>query len=479
MRSAVVSGATQGSAFVLRTASMIVMARLLFPADFGLVGMVTAVTGFMAFFHDFGLSVASVQRTSVTHEQISTLFWVNLAVGTLLSLVCVAIAPALARFYSEPRLLTITVVLGAGFLLNSSAAQHRAMLQRGMRFGALAVIDTLSLLSGIVAGIGMALSGMGYWALVMMNVTPALFGATGTWVATRWIPGRPSRNSGIRSMLVFGGTVTLNNLLVYVAYNVDKMLLGRVFGADVLGLYSRAYQLINIPTENLNSTISQVALPALARIKDDPQRLRSYFLQGYGLFFAVLAPLTVCGAVFADEVIYVFLGARWHDAAIVFRCLAPTILVFAIVNPFGWLMLAMGNTGRSLRIAFVLVPVVITGYALGLPWGGQGVALGFSAAMVTLAIPIVMWSTRDTLFTLRDVISQLLPVFTSIAVAATVILTTSGRLRQIQPVFVRLVIETGVFLGVYALFLLVVMKRQTTYSKILVDLRQRPIPVKA
>jgi hypothetical protein len=139
----------------------------------------------------------------------------------------------------------------------------------------------------------------------------------------------------------------------------------------------------------------------------------------------------------------------------------------------------MGNTGRSLRIAFVLVPVVITGYALGLPWGGQGVALGFSAAMVTLAIPIVMWSTRDTLITLRDVISQLLPVFTSIAVAATVILTTSGRLRQIQPVFVRLVIETGVFLGVYALFLLVVMKRQTTYSKILVDLRQRPIPVKA
>jgi O-antigen/teichoic acid export membrane protein len=474
IRGATAAGGAQAAAFVLRLGSMVIMARLLYPEDFGLVGMVTAVTGFMAFFHDFGLSVASVQRVSVTEEQMSTLFWINVGAGTALAGLCILLAPLLVRFYGESRLLPISAVLGTGFLFNASAVQHRAILQRSMRFGVLAVVDSVSLVVGISAGIGLAIRGAGYWALVIMTIAPTVVGAGGMWLTTRWRPGRPKRRTGVRSMLIFGGTVTLNNLLVYFAYNADKMLLGRFWGADVLGLYGRAYQLINIPTDNLNSTISQVALPALARLQKDPQRLRDYFLQGYGLFVATVIPITVACGLFSEDIVQLFLGARWRDAAPIFRLLAPTILVFAFVNPLGWLMIATGYARRSLWIAVVLAPTVIIGYSLGLPWGARGVAVGFSAAMMTLVVPIITWAKHDTLITFRNILSELIPPLAAILAAAFVNLPLQMQTGHFNNVLVRLTLESLVLFIVYGVILLFAFGRFRTYSKVLADLRLRP-----
>jgi O-antigen/teichoic acid export membrane protein len=369
-------------------------------------------------------------------------------------------------------------VLGLGFLFNSSAVQHRAILTRNMRFGALAVIDTLALFAGIATGITLALLGMGYWSLVIMTVAPTAAGAIATWVATGWMPGRPRRRSGVRSMLMFGGTLTCNSVIVYLAYNADKILVGRFCGAGALGLYGRAYQLINIPTDNLNSTVSQVALPALARLQSDPKRLRSYFLQGYGLFVAVLVPVTCAFALFADDVVLVFLGRRWLDAAGLLRLLAPTILVFALINPLGWLMLATGRTMRSLKIALVLAPVVIAGYSIGLAGGASGVALGFSAAMVLLAPPTVCWATHGTPITARDIFNQVAPLLIPIGASAGIVLALGTSIRQLHAAPVRLIVETSVLVAVYLFVLLVAMDRKTTYAGIIHDLRSWTRPAK-
>jgi PST family polysaccharide transporter len=473
VRGAVVAGAGQATSFVLRTGSMIVMARLLFPRDFGLIGMVTAATGFMAFFHDFGLSVASIQRVTVTEEQMSTLFWVNLGAGALLATVCAVLAPVLVRFYGEPRLLPLTVILGLGFLFNGAAVQHRALLQRQMRFLAVAVVDSGSLLAGVVVGISMAASGLGYWSLAAMIIVPSIVGAAGTWIATGWIPGGPRRHTGVRSMVIFGGTVTFNSLVVYVAYNTDKMLLGRFWGPDVLGLYGRAYQLLSIPTENLNSTVSQVALPALSRLQNDPTRLATFFLRGYGLFFSVVAPITFACALFSEDIIRVFLGPRWSDAAVVFRLMSPTMLVFALINPLSWLMLMTGRTVRSLRIALVIAPTVIISYFIGLRGGARGVALGFSGAMVALALPVIMWAKHGTSVRLRSIGGEVAPPLFSIAIGALVVIAMKGYLASVQLPLARLTLETALLFAVYAVMLLFVMNRRAEYVKLLHDLRRR------
>ena len=219
-----------GADFLLRLLSVMILARLLAPKDFGLVGMVTAFTGVLSLFRDFGLSAATIQRETVTDEQISTLFWINLAFGAILATLTFAMAPAIATFYHEPRLFGVTAVLSLGFFFNSAGVQHGAMLQREMRFTALAVIGTLGSLVGTLIAIAGALSGYGYWSLVAMTVANPLIVTLGVWVAASWIPGLPRRRVGIRSIMRFGGTVSLSGLLIYVAANLEKVLLGRFWG---------------------------------------------------------------------------------------------------------------------------------------------------------------------------------------------------------------------------------------------------------
>jgi O-antigen/teichoic acid export membrane protein len=160
----------QAATFLLRVGSLMILARLLDPKDFGLLSMVTAFTGVLSLFRDFGLSSATVQRATITEEQISTLFWINILVGGALALLTVVSAPMLAAFYHEPRLSAVTIALAAGFLINAAGVQHSALLQREMRFTALAVINIAALiLSSAIAILG-AKAGYGYWALVAMNI---------------------------------------------------------------------------------------------------------------------------------------------------------------------------------------------------------------------------------------------------------------------------------------------------------------------
>jgi O-antigen/teichoic acid export membrane protein len=394
----------QGANLLLRVMSLIVLARILEPTDFGLIGMVTAFTGILGLFRDFGLSSAAIQQQTVTDEQVSTLFWINVVVGILLGCLTLGMAPVVAAFYREPRLLRITAVLAIGFFFNAAGVQHGALLQRQMRFTALAVINTVALVVGTAIAIGGAKAGWGYWSLVAMTITVPLIITVGSWCATTWVPGVPHRQSGIRSMMHFGGLVTLNSLVVYVASNCEKVLLGRFWGVDALGLYGRAYQLINIPTENLNSSVGEVAFSALSRVQNEPARLRSYFLKGYSLLLAMTLPLTLVCAIFADDVILVALGPKWKAAADIFRLLAPTILVFAIVNPLAWLLSSLGLSGRLLKMGLVVTPFMITAYIIGLPHGPQGVALAYSAIMLLWIIPAIAWAVHGTVFSIRDIL---------------------------------------------------------------------------
>jgi PST family polysaccharide transporter len=154
-----------GGEFFLRLGSLMILARLLGPKNFGLMGMVTAFTGVLGLFRDFGLAAAAVQRTTIVEQQMSTLFWVNVLLGVLLGLVALAMAQIIAAFYHEPQLFGVTAVLASGFLFNAAGIQHSALLQRQMRFTALAVISIISSIVGIAISLGGAEAGYGYWAL--------------------------------------------------------------------------------------------------------------------------------------------------------------------------------------------------------------------------------------------------------------------------------------------------------------------------
>ena len=462
---------SQAASFVLRIGSLLVLARLLNPTDFGLVGMVTVVTGVFGLFRDAGLSMVTIQRSSISEAEISALFWLNMLVGTVLALLCAAAAPGLVAFYHEPRLLWVTLTLAAGFLFNAAGVQHCAVLQRQMRFGALALADIAALVVSTAVGIGMAIGGYGYWALVGMGVTLPAVSTFGYWMIGPWWPGMPKKVAGIGSMIKFGGAMTLNGVIVYVAYNTDKVLLGRIWGAETLGLYGRAFQLINIPTDNLNSAVGSVAVSALSKLQDSPERFRSYFLKGYALLVALTIPITVACFLFATDIVAVLLGQKWLGVAPIFRLLAPTILALALINPVTWVLFAMGRVRRSLHMAFVIAPVVVTGYIAGLPYGPQGVALGYSVMMALLTVPMILWALKGSVVHPGQLLRAVRPPVLSALLGGVAGFAVASLMGNESRPLVRLVAEVSAMTAAYLASLLYLTGQKDFYFGLIRDLR--------
>jgi len=349
VRGGAVTMTAQAAKFVLGTGSTMILARLLTPEDYGLIAMVTAVTGFVAMFKDMGLSMATVQRAEINHGQISTLFWVNVAVSVLLMLAACALAPGIAWFYGEPRLTWITLALAGGFIFGGLTVQHQALLRRQMRFSTLSTIEVSSMVAGILTGVLSALWGLGYWSLVWMQLSQALAMALGVWITCRWKPGLPARGSGVRPMLAFGGNLTGFSIVNYFARNLDNVLIGWSCGSRQLGFYSKAYSLLLLPLQQVNAPISSVAIPALSRLQHDPKRYTDYYLKSAGLIVALTAPLVVFMAVESNEIVTVILGGQWEGAAAIFFVLSFACLVQPAAVTAGWVHVTTGRPYRMLK----------------------------------------------------------------------------------------------------------------------------------
>ncbi len=391
----------QGIGMALQIGTTVILARLLLPTDYGLQSMVFTLTAFFSLFKDAGLSVATVQRENLTNDQISTLFWINTGLGILLTVIVAAAAPLLAAFYKEPRLFWLTVASASIFLLHSLSVQHRALLDRSMRFATSAKIDILCSVSSALVAVSMAALGFGYWSLICQNISLPLVGTIAVWVAMPWTPGRPRWTPELKSMVRFGGTVTLNSVVVYIAYNVEKILLGRYWGPAPLGIYGRAYQLATLPVQQLIGAVHTIAFSVLSRMQGEMERLQRAYLKSLSLIVSLTIPVVIGSGLFADEIVAVVLGPKWAEAAPVLRLLAPTVMFLALVNPFSWFLRATGQVRRSLNTAFLICPVVILGIIVGLRYGPRGVALGYSSAMILLFVPIVAWATYGTGITAR------------------------------------------------------------------------------
>ena len=462
----VVSVGSQTLRFVLRTGSMMVLARLLTAEDFGLQGMVVVMTGFLALFRDAGLSAVTVQRDTVSHDQVSTLFWINVTVGVVLAAALALAAPLVAAFYRDARLAPICVVSACAFVVHGFSIQHYALLQRQMRFVTLGIIEIAAVAIGAAVGVGMALLAYGYWALVAIAVVTPLVTAIGCWASMPWLPGAPRRARGMRSMLSMGGTLTLDSVVVYLGANTEKILLGRYWGAEALGVYGRAYQLISLPADLLTSGVATVALPSLARLQNDPERLHRAFLKGYSIVVALTIPTTVACALFADDIIEIMLGPKWNEVVPVFRLMVPSILALALINPLAWLLISAGRARRSLNIAFLIAPVSVVGAALGLPFGPKGVAVTMSTLMALLAVPVILWARAGTTMTARDVWHALRGPLIAGTVAAVVGIGVSFAVDAMVPAPANVVLGAALIYGINFVVLLGPLKQAGLYREL-------------
>jgi PST family polysaccharide transporter len=243
--------------------------------------------------------------------------------------------------------------------------------------------------------------------------------------------------------------------------------LGRFWGVDALGLYGRAYQLINIPTSNLNSAVGEVAFSALSRLQDDPARRKSYFLKGFSLVLGLTLPITIACAFFANDVVVVLLGPKWKEAAPILRLLAPTILVFAVANPLSWLLSASGLIARQMKMSLVIAPGMILGYVIGLPFGSKGVACAYSVVMMLWVFPLIAWAVHGTEISFWDVVRLASPPLLSSVAAGVLALGIGLGLAQAFSPLVRLTIESAVLIVAFLGAIMLVAEQRSLYLGLL------------
>lgn len=394
--------ASQACKFLIALSGLAVLARLLAPEDFGLLGMAVVVTGFLVLFKDLGLAMATIQRADITHEQISTLFWINVGAGVSIMLLTMALAPALAWFYGEPRLVVITLTLAGAFVFGGLSVQHLALLRRQMRFGAVAYVEIAAQLFSIIVAVVLAWRFRTYWALVAMHVTLPATTAAGVWIACRWRPGRPMWAEGVRPLLAYGGHQTGFSVVNYFTRNLDNALIGWRFGAGALGVYREAYRLLLLPIAQLSAPATHVALAALSRLQYDPDRFRAYYCRGIELMVTCSMPVVAFLFVSADHVVLTVLGDQWLGAVTIFRVLGPAAFLGSFNVATGWVHSSLGRVDRKFRWGLFVSIVSVIGFVISLRWGPIGVAASVSIVTCTLRIPGLMYAYHRTPIRLGD-----------------------------------------------------------------------------
>ncbi|HEY9767601.1 MAG TPA: lipopolysaccharide biosynthesis protein [Coleofasciculaceae cyanobacterium] len=422
VRGGAVTLVAQAIKFILRMGSTVVLARLLSPEDYGLIGMATVVIGFVQLFKDLGLSAATVQKSEINHQQVSTLFWINLIISLAIALLVIALAPLVARFYDEPLLRGITMALAITFIFGGLTVQHQALLQRQMRFLELAKIEIVSMLVGVIVAVASAWYGLGYWALVLMQIATVITNAIAVWLSCSWRPGFASQDSAIRSMLAFGGNLTGFRLVNYFSRNLDNLLIGRYWGSQQLGLYAKAYQLVLLPIEQINSPVNSVALPTLSSLQSEPEKYSKYYYKAILLITTLGMPIVGFMFASADKVILLMLGEQWLGVVPIFQYLMPAAFIGTFNVAAGWVYQSLGRTDRQFRIGMVMATTDILLFSLGLRWGAVGVAAFYGLSRPILMIITIVYCYRGTFLKVADFFRTIFrPVFASVSAAIALI----------------------------------------------------------
>lgn len=377
-RGSAITLAAQAVRAVVQFGTVIVLTRLLSPDDFGLLAMVVAITGFAEILRDFGLSSAVLSAPKLTTGQRTNLFWLNSGIGLVIGGLLVAFSPVLGILYSDPRVVPVATALSMTLLLNGMSTQFIAGLARDLRYGSLAMVEVGALVVSSSTAIALAAWGFGLNALIAQQISLALITLIAAWAVAKWTPGLPQRAESIRSFISFGANLFGTRMLAYAAQNADSVALGFLWNAKVVGFYSRAYQLVSVPLNQLNAPLTRVALPVLSRVADDPPRLAHYLSRAQLASCYMTAPLLLLLAGLSEPVVVILFGDRWIDVAPILTILCIGAAFRSVAQVAFWMYLATGHSGAQLCMYLITQPLVIIAVAIGATQGAVGAAVGYS-----------------------------------------------------------------------------------------------------
>jgi O-antigen/teichoic acid export membrane protein len=428
------------------------------------MAMIVVFSSFVAIFSDFGLSSAIVQRKEVTDGALSSIFWIGIGLGALLTTAFAVSAPLVAAFYSEPRLTPLVVFISTTFFISSFGYVPSALLTKSMNFKAIAIIGICSI--GIAGPISvfLALSGYGVWSLAWNTVLSATITVVFTWIYSRWVPHFSLRFGQVKGLLRFGMNLTGNSFLGYFQRNLDNLLIGRFLGATPLGFYNLAYNLLLLPLGNVSDVVGRVMFPALSVIQHDKQKVREAYVDANRYIAAVSFPTMTWLLVTAPELIRVVYGSKWISAIVLVQILSLAAIEQSIGANVGWIFLSQGRTDVLFKLSIFTTIVVAIAFAVGLRGGVEGVAIAYTIASYLLAYPVFAVAFRLVDLKVRHFLAKLRPIILAtiaFGIIAFLLRASLERLGNMQDVTI-IVIVTAASLLSYSFFVFVLDRRLFT-----------------
>jgi O-antigen/teichoic acid export membrane protein len=440
----------QGSQFLIT----VLLARLLMPREFGLVAMVVVFSGFASLFSDLGFGPALVQRQDIEQRHYCSVFWLNVVFGIVLAGILAGASPLIAKFYREPRLIPIVLLVGLCFPINSLGLVQKASLTRQMDFRALGLIDIGNVtISGIIA-IVLAWRGLGVWSLVCQMLCMTIFEVVGLWWFSSWRPRVSFDRTAIRELLGFSSHLTGFTAINYWYRNGDNLLVGKFFGSAALGIYSRAYNLMLLPLTQVTYVVSKVMFPALSRLQDDKARVRSIYLRSIAMIALITFPLMLGLLVVADHFILAIYGNAWAGVIPILRVFCVLGMVQSISSTAGWIFQSQGRTDWmfwwGIICALLSIGVMMLGVRLG---SAMAVAACLTAIGILLTPPAFSISGKLIDMTLRDVAQSTWSVLACAAAMACSVWALGAFLPSSWSHWAYLSIEVPFGMAAYALLI--------------------------
>ena len=403
------TGLSQVVRLVTRTGTIVVLTRLVAPREFGIMSMALVVTGFLDLFKELGTTSALIQRKELSARMLSTTFWTNVVFGFIASAATFAAAPLVAAFYREQRLVPVLQLLSVGFLVSSLSVVQRALLSKQLGFRKIAIAESAAAVIASLVAIGFAEAGFGVYSLVIQAIVMAGVTTVVLWTLSDWRPTLDFALGDLRSISGFSANVVGFNIVNYLGRNVDYILIGRFLGAQPLGYYTLAYNLLLFPVQNLTYTVGRVTFPVYASIQDDDDRLARAYLRVVRMLATLSFPLMLGLLAVCDVFVRAVYGARWAPAIPAVAIFAPVGLVQSISSMNGSVYQAKGRADLQLRVGSVFSCLVVASFFVGLHWGMIGVAAAYAVTSVGLlgyplfAIPLRIVGLRfiDLLRTVR------------------------------------------------------------------------------
>jgi len=371
---------------------------------------VALVTTFSLLLQNFGVNgfvEAIIQQEKLDHTIVNTLFWINATISFALTLLFIACAPLLSRFYSEPRVTWITGAIALSIIASGISAIHQGLLSRSMQFTAISIIGVISKLTSLAIAICLALIGLKYWSLVANIILVPLTGTIGAWVFCKWRPGSPTLRTDVKKMIRFAFHTYGKFALNYGSRNFDNLLVGKYLGISSLGYYKKAYDLFALPASGLTAPLSNIALSALSRYSGDHEIFRQYYLGAISRIAFVSMGLSLFLTISAKDIIILLLGPQWTRSAAIFMFFGPGIGLMLIYYTHGWLHLSLGRPDRWFRWGIIELVSTALLLAGGVFFGPTGVAFAWTASFYILTLPGLLYAGHPAALRASSIMSAI------------------------------------------------------------------------